>query len=71
MRKCNCNCVSICGFCSKYNINDKICMTQNMHKEKYEDCNCNKFKCFTLEYYYNKNDYLNINYIKNLYEGRI
>lgn len=71
MRKCSSECVSICGFCNKYDINNKLCKAQNTQKEKYEDCNCEKFTCFTLNYSYKKDNYINIKYIKDLYEGRI
>jgi hypothetical protein len=69
MKKCSSDCVPICGFCSKYNIENQICKVQNKSKKKYSDCNCNKFSCFTLNRNYNKNKYLDIKYILRLYEG--
>lgn len=71
MKKCSGNCEAICGFCTYYDIDTKLCKKQNKIKEKYSDCNCGKFRCFTLDYYYKPEDYLTIDYIVKLYEGGI
>ena len=71
MRKCGENCESICGFCTYYNLNDGKCTHQNKCRELYSNCDCGRFRCFTLDYYYKESNYLTIDYIVKLYEGMI
>lgn len=69
IKKCSKNCESICGFCTNYDVKNKCCNINNTTKEKYEDCNCDMFKCFTLQPYYNEKKYITYKYINSVFEG--
>ena len=70
IKKCKNDCVAVCGFCLRYGEDNK-CKYSNKIKEKYNDCDCDMFKCFTLASNYKDEDYLTAKYIKQLFEGDI
>lgn len=39
----------ICDFCSRYIFEKNLCTYQNKKMEPWYDCNCNMFRCCTLD----------------------